>query len=388
VRPPRLVHLTTTAMSLDWLLRPQLEAFADAGFEVIAMSAPGPHVAALTASGIEHVAIESLTRAVSPTRDMRALAELRRAFRRLRPDIVHTHNPKPGLLGRVAARSAGVPVVVNTVHGLYALPEDPLAKRAVVYSLERVAAACSDAELLQSPEDLPVLRRLGVPHAKLSVLGNGIDLARFRDDAVTPGARERIRADLGVDESTVVIGLVGRLVWEKGYATVFAAAREMIDDDCCFVVVGPDEPDKVGAVSAADRREAAASGVRFLGARDDMVDLYAAFDLYALASHREGFPRSAMEAAAMSLPVVATDIRGCRQVVANGSTGFLFAVDDVAGLVAALRRLVADAARRRQFGAAARRRAEEHFDDRDVIAKTLRTYHWLLGTRAESVAVA
>ncbi len=375
-------------MSLDWLLRPQLEAFADAGFQVIGMSAPGPHVAALTASGIEHVAVKSLTRAMSPTRDLRAFRELRAALRRVQPDIVHTHNPKPGLLGRVAARSVGVPVVVNTVHGLYALPEDPLAKRLVVYGLERVAATCSDAELLQSPEDLPVLRRLGIPHAKLSVLGNGIDLDRFRPGAVTPGARERIRAELGVDDSTVVVGVVGRLVWEKGYATVFEAAREMVDDNCCFVVVGPAEPDKAGAVSAADRREAATSGVRFLGARDDMVDVYSAFDVYALASHREGFPRSAMEAAALSLPVVATDIRGCRQVVADGATGFLFAVDDTAGLVGALRRLVDDPRRRRQFGAAARRRAEEHFDDRDVIAKTLRTYDWLLGTRAERVVTA
>ncbi|NIS30636.1 MAG: glycosyltransferase family 4 protein, partial [Actinobacteria bacterium] len=143
-------------MSLDWLLRPQLEAFADAGFEVIAMSAPGPHVAALDASGIRHVAVPALTRSMAPGRDLQAFAQLVARFRELRPDIVHTHNPKPGVLGRFAARLAGVPVVVNTVHGLYAVPGDRPAKRAVVYGLERLAAACSDAELLQNPEDLPV----------------------------------------------------------------------------------------------------------------------------------------------------------------------------------------------------------------------------------------
>ena len=385
----RLVHLTTTDMSLDWLLRPQLEAFADAGFEVIGMSAPGPHVDTLEASGIRHVAVPSLTRAVSPVGDLRAFREIHRELRRLRPDIVHTHNPKPGLLGRVAARTAGVPVVVNTVHGLYALPEDPWAKRTVVYGLERLAGTCSDAELLQNPEDLAVLRRLGTPHSKLTVLGNGVDLVRFDPAAATAGARARIRAMIGADDDTVVVGVVGRLVWEKGYAAVFAAAAAMAGEACRFVGVGPEEPDKAGAVSSADRAAAERDGVVFLGPRDDMVDVYSAFDVYVLASHREGYPRSAMEASAMGLPVVASNVRGCRQVVADGVTGRLFEAGDAAGLVAALRPLVVDDVRRRRLGDAARRRALEHFDDRDVIDTTLRTYEWLLSAaRVPSMAAA
>lgn len=375
---PRVVHVTTTDMSLDWLLRPQLEAFMDAGYEVIGMSAPGPHVDALRASGIRHVAVPSLTRSMSPGRDLRAFRELRRAFRELAPHIVHTHNPKPGLLGRLAARAAGVPNVVNTVHGLYALPEDPLAKRSVVYGLERIAAACSDAELLQNEEDLSVLRRLGVPHRKLTVLGNGVDLRRFDPSVPNPTRRDELRREWGVGPATVVIGVVGRLVWEKGYAAVFAAAERLQGRDCRIVVVGPDEPDKAGAVDPRARRAAEENGVVFLGRRDDMVDLYAAFDVYALASHREGFPRSAMEASAMGLPVVATNVRGCRQVVADGTTGYLFERDDGAGLERALIRLIDDPARRARFGEAARQRALARFDDRDVVATTLNTYEWLM----------
>ncbi len=379
---PRLVHLTTTDMSLDWLLRPQLEAFADAGFEVIAMSAPGPRVAALEASGIRHVAVPALTRSMAPGRDLQAFAQLVARFRELRPDIVHTHNPKPGVLGRFAARLAGVPVVVNTVHGLYAVPGDRPAKRAVVYGLERLAAACSDAELLQNPEDLPVLRRLGVPHSRLTVLGNGVDLRRFDPAAAAPDARERLRAEWGAGSDTTVVGVVGRLVREKGYPAVFETARRMADDDCVFVVAGPDDPDKAGAVTSRERADAEATGVRFLGSRDDMVDLYSAFDVYLLASHREGFPRSAMEASAMGLPIVATDVRGCRQVVTDGVTGALVAVDDVDAMIAVLRRLVADPARRVEWGAAARAKALADFDDRDVVALTLRTYDWLLASRS------
>ena len=382
---PRLIHLTTTDMSLDWLLRPQLEAFARAGYEVIGMSAPGPHVAALEACGIRHHAVPSLTRAMSPLQDARALRDLMRAFRKLDPQIVHTHNPKPGLLGRIAARAVGVPVIVNTVHGLYALPEDRWAKKSVVYGLERVAAACSHAELLQNSEDLSVLRRLGVPHERLTVLGNGVDLARF--DPVRAGAagRARVRDELGVDQSTVVVGVVGRLVWEKGYRTVFEAARSLAGIDCAFVVVGPSDPDKAGAVDQSAVAQAQECGVTFLGRRDDMVDVYGAFDLYLLASQREGFPRSAMEASAMGLPVVASDVRGCRQVVTDGVTGTLFPGDDAEALVDALRRLIHNDELRVRYGEAARAKAVAEFDDRNVVATTLGTYDYLLSRKAAPV---
>lgn len=374
----RLVHITTTDMSLDWLLRPQLEAFADAGYEVIGMSAPGPHVASLRASGIEHESIPALTRSMSPRRDILAFRQMTSALRRLRPHIVHTHNPKPGLLGRLAARASGVPVVVNTVHGLYATPDDPLLKRTVVYGLERLASSCSQAELLQSPEDLPVMRRLGIPHGQLTVLGNGVDLTRFDPEPSGSMGRARVRESLGIDDSTAIVGVVGRLVWEKGYAAVFDAASRLDDLDCVFVVVGPEEPEKSSAVGRGARARAEESGLRFLGARDDIEDVYRAFDLYVLASHREGFPRSAMEASAMGLPIVATDIRGCRQVVDDGVTGSLVPVDDGESLAVAVARLVNDPELRARQGAAARAKALAEFDDRRVVDTTLRTYEWLL----------
>ena len=192
----RLLHVTTVDMSLALLLGPQLRAFAEAGMEVVGVSAPGPYVPRLEAWGIRHEPLRHATRSMAVGQDMMALTELWRLFRRLKPDIVHTHNPKPGLYGRLAARAAGVPGVVNTVHGLYASPEDRASRRAVVYALERVASLCSGAELVQNPEDLEVLARLGVPRDKLVLLGNGIDLERFRPAADEDG-RRRARSVLG-----------------------------------------------------------------------------------------------------------------------------------------------------------------------------------------------
>jgi glycosyltransferase involved in cell wall biosynthesis len=377
-RRPVLVHLTTVDMSLALLLLPQLVAFRDAGYDVVGVSAPGPHVPDLERQGIRHAALRRSTRASDLRADVATAGEFARLCRRLRPAIVHTHNPKPGIYGRVGARLAGVPAVVNTVHGLYAQPTDALPKRAAVYGLERLAATCSDAELVQNPEDLPVLRRLGIPARKLHLLGNGVDLTRF-DPERHGTARRATRDELGIRDDEVVVGLVGRLVREKGYREVFAAARQVVAEHprVRFVVVGPTDLDKADAITQAELDEAAAGGVTFLGMRDDVERLYRAMDLYVLASHREGFPRSAMEAAAMGLPIVATDIRGCRQVVDDGGTGHLVPVGDVPALSRAIGDLVGHRERRATMGAAARTKALEAFDDRRQIAITSSVYEQL-----------
>ena len=383
---PRLIHVTTVDMSLDLLLKPQLMAFADAGFEVIGASAPGPHVEALEAVGIRHVALSRATRAMAPGQDVAFARELYRLFRRERPDIVHLHNPKPGWFGRPAARAARVPVVVNTVHGLYATPEDPWTRRAVVYGLERVAAACSHAELLQSVEDVEVLRRLGVPARRIQVLGNGVDLSRFSVPTVVE--REAARSRLGLRPDQVAVGVVARLVWEKGLAEVIEAATAMSSThpQVRWLVVGPLDSDKSDGLAPADLdRVSAESGITFLGERSDVEDFYRALDMYVLASHREGFPRSAMEAAASGLPLVVTDIRGCRQVVDDGVNGRLVRPRDAASLGQAVSMLAADAEMRTRMGEASRAKAVREFDQQQVIDITLATYRRLLGERAAAL---
>lgn len=369
----RLLHITTTDMSLELLLGPQLRAFADAGFDVHTASAPGPFVASLQADGIPHHPLRHATRSASLDEDVRALGELYRLFRRLRPDIVHTHNPKPGVYGRIAARAASVPRVVNTQHGLYAQADDRWRRKLPVYALERVAAAFSHAELVQNAEDIDTLRRLRVPAGKLQLLGNGIDLHRFRP---RPELRAEVRAELGILDDAVVVGAIGRLVHEKGYAELFEAARGILGKrpDVAFVVAGPSDPAKGDPLTTAEVTHAEAAGVQFLGHRSDPERLYQAFDIYVLASHREGFPRSAMEAAACGLPIVACDIRGSRQVVETGATGLLGPVKDSGSLRRNIEALIDDPIRRKAMGAAANQRARVRFDQRVVIAKTLAIY--------------
>lgn len=154
LEPIRVAHVTTVDVTLWVLLRNQLARIRDEGFEVTGISAPGPWVSALEAEGNRHLPWPHATRSWNLRSDGRAFLELLAILRRERFDVVHTHNPKPGVLGRVAARIGGVGCVLNTVHGLYAMPGDRLAKRVPVLTMEWLAARCSDLELYQSEEDL------------------------------------------------------------------------------------------------------------------------------------------------------------------------------------------------------------------------------------------
>ena len=368
----KVAHVTTVDMSLRYLLLPQLRAVIDGGGQAVGISAPGPWVPALEALGIRFRPLPSSTRSFAPAADLRAAYELWRVLRDERPDVLHTHNPKPGLYGRVVARLAGVPIVVNTVHGLYAAPDDRLPKRILVYVLEAIASRFSDAELVQNPEDLALLRSYRIaPNAEL--LGNGIDLTRFDRERLPVSTRAAVRAALGVTDDQIVIGTIGRLVREKGYPELFEAVARLDPDRFVLACVGGDDPEKADALDRGLVDAARAGGVRFLGHRDDVERLLTGFDVFVLASHREGYPRAAMEAASMGLPIVATDIRGCREIVDPGVNGVLVPVEDASALARAFEALD-DSDRRSEYGRASRARACERFDERAVVQRVLAAY--------------
>jgi glycosyltransferase involved in cell wall biosynthesis/FMN phosphatase YigB (HAD superfamily) len=371
----KVAQLTTVDSSLRYLLYPQLTAVRDRGGDVVGISAPGPYADGLVAEDIRHVPLADSTRSMNPLADLRSAVDLWRILRRERPDVLHTHNPKPGLYGRVVGRLAGVPIVVNTCHGLYFTETDHWLKRTMLLVLEGIAARFSDAELVQSEEDLRRLTRShAYPRRHTRLLGNGVDLARFRPGLLTPDERAKLRAgELGARDDQIVVGMVGRQVAEKGLLELFEAARRL-GDRYLVVVIGPDDPDKPDALDRATVHAAVEHGVRFLGMRDDVDRLYGAMDLFVLPSWREGFPRAAMEASASGLPVVATDVRGCRQVVDDGVTGVLVPVRDGTALARAIESLGDDPDRRRRMGDAAVARAHAEFDEQRVVDIVLDTY--------------
>ena len=363
VRPLRIAHLTTVDMSLALLLGTELTVDVEAGHEVFGISAPGPYVDRVESLGVTHVPVRALTRSWAPTSDLAAFRELFTTIRSLDLDVLHTHNPKTGVMGRIAGRLAGVPVVVNTCHGLWARPEDRLAKRAFVYGLEGLAARFSDYELFQNAADRDTLRP-ALKRGRHRVVGNGVDLERFAPD---PEGRERVRAELGVADDELLVGTIGRRVREKGLAE-FAEAAAALAGKATFVWVGPDDATDAAAHVPHE------GAVRFLGERTDMPAVYSALDVFVLASYREGFSRASMEAAACGTAMVLTDIRGCREVGDDGVHLLLAPPHDGAALTRTVERLLADPDLRSRLGAAARQRALAEFDQRKVARVSLDTY--------------
>jgi len=380
-REIRVAHVATIDMTVRVLLMPQLRALREAGYAVTAISAPGEFAEEIEAEGIAFLPWVNATRAWDPWSDLRAFAELGAILRRGGFDLVHTHNAKPGVMGRIAARIVGVPSVVNTIHGFDATRDDPLHKRVSFMGLEWMAAQFSDMELFQGRADLLRAKRLAMKSpSKRRFIGNGTDLIRFRPDAVGQRQRKGLRRDLGIPDQAPVVGMVGRLVAEKGYRELFAAAPEVraLVPEARFIVVGERDDAKADGITDVEMKRAEGDGITFLGWRADMPELFSTMDVFTLPSWREGVPRSAIEAAATGLPMVLSDIPGCRQVCRPGIDGFLVPARHPVALAGALRTLLADEDLRTRMGASARRHAEAYFDERDVVRRVLDVYDEVL----------
>ncbi len=377
----RVAHVTTIDQSLRYLLLNQLRRIADAGYQVTGISAPGPDVSALEAHGMRHIAVP-LTRRLTPLADLRALLRLYRVFRHEHFTIVHTHTPKPGLLGQLAARIAGTPVVINTIHGFYFHEHMPPAQQRFYIAMERIAARCSDLILSQSSEDLDTAVRLGIcPPERIQLLGNGIDIRRFDRRRIDPAHLAHLRRDLGLPPDTPVVGFVGRLVAAKGVIELARAVRQVQSrfGPVTLLIVGGADREKVDALTHEDIQAAAGTTMCvFAGVRHDMPEMYALMDIFALPSYREGFPRAAMEASAMGVPCVVTDVRGCREAVEHGRNGLLTPLRDVDALADALVRLLRDDNLCVAMGAAGRSMARERFDEQQVFQRVINAYWRLL----------
>jgi len=373
----KIGHVTTVDASLRFQLLNQLQAVQEAGFNLTTISAEGPEVSALAAVGIQHLAVP-MSRKITPLVDLVSLWRLYRTMRAERFSIVHTHTPKAGLLAQLAATLARTPVVVNTVHGFYFHENTPPLRRKFFVALERIAALNSDIILSVNREDVQTAIREHIcAPEKIKYIGEGIDVVRFDPDEVNPATVEIKRAELRLPEGAPVIGFVGRQVREKGLLDLFAAARLVRHQipDAHFLFIGPVDHAKADAVYP---EEADAFGIadvsRFTGLRFDLPELYALMDVFVLPSYREGFGRALIEASAMQKPTVASNIRGCREAVADGRTGFLFPVGNAVEMAERIVTLVSDKGLAARMGREGRAMVLESYDERNVNSSILREY--------------
>lgn len=350
----------------------------NAGWQVEFACADGRWAATLRREGFGHRALTT-SRSIAPHRNSAAVVQLAASLRRSPVDLIHTHTPIGGIVGRAAALVTPAQVV-HTFHGLPLRAAALSASERAFLLLERAVSLRTTWFLSQAVGDADRAVRLHIADPrKLTVIGNGVDLARFH-----PDERERgiIRAELGTPPDDVVVVMVSRLVREKG-PLVLADAAERLKGlgSVSFWLVGEalasDRANVTAELDAHTVRRSLGSRWQRLGHRSDVERILRGADIFVLPSFREGLPRTVIEAMASGLPVVASDIPACRELV-DHSTGYLVPPGDATRLADAIAALVADPARRAELGAAGLRRALERHDERVVVRTQLELFSRLV----------
>lgn len=363
----------------DWYLynfrRSLVVALRDEGYDPLLVSPNGSYGPRLNRLGLRWQALPMNRRSLNPLRELYLLWSLWRLFHRERPAIVHAFTIKCVVYGSIAARLAGIPARINAVAGMgYVFTSHDLKARLLrplVRGLLRSALGGRGARLiLQNPDDVLLFETASLIDAEKIrlITGSGVDCSTF-----APRVGERRPGALRVL-------LAARMLWDKGVAEYVEAARRLLGEgrEVQFFLAGLPDPGNPAAVPEATIRGWVDAGVvNWLGHVDDMPALLADIDLVVLPSYREGLPKGLIEAAACGLPLVATDVPGCREVIADGIDGLLVPVCDSEALAGAIARLQDNPELAGRLGHAARQKTLDMFDERIVIAKTIAVYEEL-----------
>ncbi len=382
----RIARIATVPFFLQHHLRAQICATAAAGHEVTLISSDGPEVQDLkTIAGVRFIEVE-IPRQISPLRDFVALWRLFRLFRREKFDVVHSTTPKAGMLSAIAAHLARVPVRLHTFTGQVWMEKRGLV-RILAKGGDRVTAALNTQCYADSysQRDFIVAEKVATPE-QVQVIGAGslagVDVQRF-DPAPWAARKDALRAGLGLADNTKVITFIGRLTKDKGLEELVAAFKRLRakGSDCLLLLVGPQDTE--WATLSPDTREAIEQDarIRAVGYSSEPERFLAVTDLFCLPSYREGFGNVVIEAAAMGVPTVGTDIVGLRDSIVDGETGILVPPKDALALAGAIEQLLADEGHRRAMGEKARTRAISSFDARRVNAAVIAEYQRLWAQR-------
>jgi glycosyltransferase involved in cell wall biosynthesis len=388
-RPVRVLTLATVDTAIAKLLRGIMEALRDEGFISEAACADGPYVEELRIAGFQVHTVPFQRRALSMAH-LKAFVELHRLIRSRAYDIVHVHTPVAQVLGRIAARRAGVPVVLYTSHGFQFDVRRPVWARFAIRQLERYLARWTDFIFTQSGEDAETAVRTGIADPDRVVwIGNGIELSKFHPGM--PDEIASVRREFGFGTDDRLVAFVGRIVRHKGILELIEAmslVRAQMPSAKLLVIGEKNFPDVATRRVVEPLIQEAIGGnglrnaIRFTGFRDDVPRLLRAVDLMVLPSRGgEGMPRSIIEAMATGLPVVATNVRGSREEVIHGETGLLVPPRDPDKLAAAILEILSDPDRALKMGMRGRQRALELYDERVVLERQLRVYRRLVKTK-------
>ncbi|MFC3883539.1 glycosyltransferase family 4 protein [Bacillus songklensis] len=383
----KILQVCAIDVSVDTLLGPLIQALMNEQYTVHVACTDTGHFKKLQDQGFHMIEVP-IDRKISPLSNIKSIIKLYALMKKEQYDIVHVHTPVAAALGRMAAKMAGVKQIVYTAHGFYFHDGMPRVQYRFFYELERfLAKHFTDYLLLQSKEDYELcLEKSFKETSRICHIGNGVDVySRFHPNKVA-AAKEKLRQELGIADDDIVICFIGRLVREKGIFELIESFRLLKEKHQQTKLL------VIGDLSLSERDQTSYKELQKLmkdekviatGFRKDIPELLSISDIFVLPSYREGLPRSILEAMSMGKPIIATNIRGCREEVVDGENGFLVEKEDHFQLSEKLELLIKNEKIREQLGINSRRMAEKEFNEENVIKKQLQIFHHLLNLQLE-----
>lgn len=371
----KLIRITTIPSSLKTLLKGQLR-YMSQFFDVIAISSDGPNYEKmLEEQGVRGYKV-NMTRKITPIKDIIALFKLICIFHKEKPDIVHTHTPKAGLLGMLAARLACVPCRMHTVAGLPLLVSTGI-KRKILELVEKLTYACATNIYPNSFNLSKIIIDSGFTKCnKVKVIANGssngVDTSFFSPSALTSEEKNRFR-----NNDVFSFIFVGRVVKDKGVNELLLAFSSLTRkyNNLRLLLVGAFEKDLDPISMDSEKIIAENQYIQFVGFQEDVRPYMAASDVLILPSYREGFPNVVMQAGAMELPCIVTDINGCNEIIKQGINGVIIKPRNTPELIEAMEYFIANKARAKEMGEKARLIVRSHYERHIVWEALLQEYH-------------
>lgn len=381
----RILHICAVGATVKKLLLPQIDYLLSRNVSVEVACSPEWEVEELQKQGYVIHPIQ-IDRRIAPAPNLKSTYQLTRLIKENEYDLVHVHTPIAAVLGRIAAKIAGVKRIVYTAHGFPFYDQSPPFEYRFYFTVEKFCAFFTDLILTQSYEDFITAQKSGLcPPEKVRHLSNGVDIARFDRNRLDPIHQNQLRESLGIPDTTdLIIGTVGRLNRKKGSGYLIEAAAKLFPQfpDLHILIIGSQlntDPDPFQAeLVELIRTLGIEDRVTLTGYREDIPELLDLLDIFTLPTFfNEGLPRSILEAMSMGLPVVATDIRGCREAVLHRKTGLIVPPQDPEALAEALGTLLPDPALRQAYGKVGRQQVEAKYNERLVFERLAEFYQEL-----------
>lgn len=379
---PKLFRVTTVSESLKILLKGQHKFMSENGFEVIGVSTPGVALDEVNTNENIRVIGLSMSRKITPIKDVLSVYFLYKILKKEKPLLVHSHTPKAGIVSMLAAKLANVPIRMHTVAGL-PLMEAKGSKRILLNFVEKVTYACATNVFPNSKGLFQfIVNEELVSSKKLKVIANGssngIDTSFFDSENISEVEKEELRTKLNIHNTDFVFIFVGRLVGDKGINELIKAFSRMNVCNVKLLLVGEFENDLDPLLIKTINEIEKNPNIISVGFQSDVRPYFAISNCLVFPSYREGFPNVVMQAGAMGLPSIVSDINGCNEIIEEGINGTIIPSKDIEALFCSMQKIINDEMWRNQLASNARDKIVSRYEQQLVWDAILNEYKSLL----------